>query len=80
MQTASLLDVAGHLAQKTEDIESLLLIAKMYMELSEKMMITIEEDEEEIDEEALARKSPLGFCPQVDLHIVPDEEEEVIDE
>lgn len=80
VQTASALDVAATIAQRQDDIPALLKVAQLYMELSERMMTCLEEDEEEVDEEALAKKQPLGFSPQVDDIIVPELEEELVDE
>jgi hypothetical protein len=83
VQAARALDVAGMLAQRREDIEGLANVAALYIELSGRMMGGAPDDEdEEVDHEALARKRPLGFAPDPGPEIIPVEleEEEVPDE
>lgn len=78
VQAANALDVAGMLAVKQDDVEGISNVAALYIELATRLMGGVPEDDEEedIDEEALARKVPLGFRPcLVEDEIVPDEEE-----
>jgi len=80
VQAAKALDVAGMIAQRREDVEGLSNVAALYIELSTRMMggVTDDEDEEHIDHEALARKQPLGYRPNVqpEPEIIPVELEE----
>lgn len=79
VQAANALDVAGMLAIKQDDVEGISNVAALYIELGTRLMggVPEDEEEEEIDHEALARKVPLGFCPQVveEEEIVPDDDE-----
>lgn len=84
VQAARALDVAGMLAQRREDIEGLANVAALYIELSGRMMggVPDEEEDEEVDHEALAKKVPLGFAPDVSPEIIPvelEEEEEQVE-
>jgi len=78
VQAAKALDVAGMIAQRREDVEGLSNVAALYIELSTRMMggISEDEDDEHIDHEALARKQPLGYRPNVEPEITPVELEE----
>lgn len=78
VQAASALDVAGMLAVKHDDVEGMSNVAALYIELATRLMggVPEEEDDEEIDHEALARKVPLGFrpCLNEEEEIIPEEE------
>lgn len=77
VQAANALDVAGMLAVKQDDVEGISNVAALYIELATRLMggVPDEEEEEEVDHEALARKVPLGFRPFLDVEeIIPDEE------
>lgn len=79
VQAANALDVAGMLAVKQDDVEGISNVAALYIELATRLMGGVpdeEEDDEEIDHEALARKVPLGFrpCLEEEEEIIPDEE------
>lgn len=78
VQAAIALDIAGLIAQKREDIEGLCNVASLYTDLAQSMIGVVQADEEEIDQEALERKQPLGFspCPAV----IPVEEVELENE
>lgn len=74
IQASNALDVAGAFAQEAKDIEGLNTVASLYIELAARLMhASEEEEEEETDEEALSKKIPLGYKPQV---IVPEQEKE----
>lgn len=78
VQAANALDVAGMLAIKQDDVEGISNVAALYIELGTRLMGGVpegDEEDEEIDHEALARKVPLGFRPHPTKEIVPDEEE-----
>lgn len=79
VQAANALDVAGMLAVKQDDVEGISNVAALYIELATRLMggVPDEEEEEEVDHDALARKVPLGFRPCLveDEEIIPDDEE-----
>ncbi len=88
VQAAYALDVAGMLAQKKEDIEGMCNVGALYIQLAETMMgpgVPQDEEEDEVDHEALARKQGyFGFKPQIvpveeDIQEVELEDDERID-
>jgi hypothetical protein len=82
VQAALALDVAAQFAVDCKDVGGLNNVAALYIELGNNLARMVEgedEEDEEIDHEALERKIPLGFRP-VGPEIVPVEfdEQEVI--
>jgi hypothetical protein len=80
IQASNALDVAAQLAIECKDIEGLNTVASLYIELGSRLIGTVEEDDEEdeVDHDALARKVPLGFNPPVVIPVEqPDDEQEI---
>lgn len=75
IQASSALDVAAGIAIKKDDSETLLSIASLWMQMSDRLgAATLEEEEEEVHDQ-------FGFCGagevvQVELDEIYDEEDE----
>lgn len=79
VQASMALDVAGYIAQRTEDVEGLTTVAALYISLADKLMTGPEGEElEEVKEPA--DKQPLGFSPRVVPEVQPVEVEREDDE
>lgn len=79
VQASMALDVAGYIAQRTEDVEGLTTVAALYISLADKLMTGPEGEELEEVKEA-ADKQPLGFSPRVVPEVQPVEVEREDDE
>lgn len=81
IQAALALDVAAQFAVECKDVEGLSGVASLYIELGSRLLRMGdegEEDDEEVDQDALDRKVALGFRPEViEPHI---DEETIVDE
>jgi hypothetical protein len=80
IQAASALDVAAQFAVESRDVEGLNTVASLYIELGARMLHAIdgeEDEDDEIDHEALARKMPLGFNPHPVVVPVEEPEKEI---
>lgn len=80
IQASNALDVAAALAIQHNDVEGLNTVASLYIELGARLMHAVEDgdDDDEIDEEALAKKVPLGFNPPKLIPVAEPEEKEIV--
>lgn len=77
IQATEALDLAAALALGRQDVEGLNTVASLYIELGARLLgeySAEEEEDDEVDHEALAKKIPLGFNPP---EIIPVEQEEL---
>lgn len=78
LQASRILDSAGMMAQRNNDVEGMANIGALYIELADKLAAVSENSD--IDEEALAKKQPLGYVPYVPPVVVPTVDTENEDE
>lgn len=82
IQASNALDLAGKYAVEVKDIEGLNTIASLYIELGTRLLGEAgdDDDDDEIDHEALSRKIPLGFNPPSVIPVEESEQEILEDE